>query len=142
MLFLKERRKAIAVSHKNIIFAGSMKERLVYRNRIYSVILAITFAGLFCFSNLFPHSHRYGDNVVAHSHPYKGSADNPGHSHSGSELLTISNISLVVALVAGLGVVCMAVLANVRILRTTELRKEPLVAFGAVKSLRAPPVMI
>jgi hypothetical protein len=41
----------------------------------------------------FTHTHIVDGKVITHSHPYKGTSNNPSHSHSSAQLLTIAQLT-------------------------------------------------
>ena len=52
-----------------------------------------------CCTFFFQHTHTVGNFHITHSHPYQGSAEQPGHSHTATQFLTIGLLSLFAALV-------------------------------------------
>ena len=77
-------------------------EQALGRNRIkYFVALLLSAAVWYqCCTTLFSHTHQVGSHSITHSHPYKGTADNPCHSHTAAQFLTIAMLSAYTALAA------------------------------------------
>lgn len=67
---------------------------------IFAVLLLGLFLWHLCSITLFTHTHIVDGVVICHSHPYTGSPDNPGHSHSHAQIVTIAHLSLLLMLAA------------------------------------------
>jgi hypothetical protein len=62
------------------------KERIKY---IAALLLSLT-VWYQCCTTLFSHTHTIGRYRITHSHPYTGTSDNPCHSHTAAQFLTIA----------------------------------------------------
>ena len=72
------------------------KERIKY---IAALLLSLT-VWYQCCTTLFSHTHTIGRYRITHSHPYTGTSDNPCHSHTAAQFLTIALLSAFTALAA------------------------------------------
>ena len=72
------------------------KERIKY---IAALLLSLT-VWYQCCTTLFSHTHTIGSYRITHSHPYTGTSDNPCHSHTAAQFLTIALLSAFTALAA------------------------------------------
>ena len=72
------------------------KERIKY---IAVLLLSLT-VWYQCCTTLFSHTHTIGSYRITHSHPYTGTSDNPCHSHTAAQFLTIALLSAFTALAA------------------------------------------
>lgn len=75
------------------------KERIKY---IAALLLSLT-VWYQCCTTLFSHTHTIGRYRITHSHPYTGTSDNPCHSHTAAQFLTIALLSAFTALAAHAG---------------------------------------
>lgn len=97
---------------------------------------------LFCWHlgsvTLFPHIHVVDGVVICHSHPYSGTADNPGHSHTSSQLDTIAQLSLLVFVLTALtGVLALFRTSTAAV--STRMRQDVVTAPVRALRLRGPP---
>jgi hypothetical protein len=70
-------------------------------------LLALLCSYMICIT-YFAHAHVINGQLVTHSHPYKGAPDNPGHSHTTAQFISIALLSYFVTLgVAFAGLACM-----------------------------------
>ncbi len=67
-----------------------------------------------CCTFFFQHTHTVGNFHITHSHPYQGSAEQPGHSHTATQFLTIGLLSLFAALVLTAAFAAVALPAAIR----------------------------
>lgn len=111
------------------------KERIKY---IAALLLSLA-VWYQCCTTLFSHTHTVGSYRITHSHPYKGTPDNPCHSHTAAQFLTIALLSAFTALAAMLAWAASAVPETGRLLR--RLFPCGITARHArTVSLRGPPV--
>lgn len=84
----------LAVSKLILTFAADLKRQNIggWKGTV-AIVLATIFAWHFASSNLFMHTHHVEGKLIAHSHPFSGTADNPAHTHTATQLNTISNAS-------------------------------------------------
>lgn len=70
-----------------------------------STFLLVLFSVYYVNITFFPHSHVIGDVVITHSHFYGGeitATSQPSHSHSGSSLVIIQQLSLFLTVAAAI----------------------------------------
>ncbi|MDR0714284.1 MAG: hypothetical protein LBF89_08520 [Bacteroidales bacterium] len=60
--------------------------------------LLVLFCSYMVSITCFVHSHVVNGQFVTHSHPYKGTPDNPGHSHTAAQFVSIAFLSHFVTL--------------------------------------------
>lgn len=93
-----------------------------------------------CSLTLFNHTHVIDGKSLTHSHPYAGTSDNPHHSHTTVQFLTIallSSLSAVVGIMAFVASLFPSVTAEYRL-----YRKHFITSYGAnASALRGPPVL-
>ena len=89
------------------------KERIKY---IAALLLSLT-VWYQCCTTLFSHTHTIGSYRITHSHPYTGTSDNPCHSHTAAQFLTIALLSAFTALAAMLAGAAAAAPETGRLLR-------------------------
>lgn len=89
------------------------KERIKY---IAALLLSLT-VWYQCCTTLFSHTHTIGRYRITHSHPYTGTSDNPCHSHTAAQFLTIALLSAFTALAAMLAGAAAAAPETGRLLR-------------------------
>lgn len=87
---------------------------------------------------MFMHVHNIDGVRIVHSHPYTGSAT--AHSHSSSQLQTISFLSIFVAVVPLLGIIT-AARTYLRLHRIQHNERRSTIALSPYSLLRAPPVV-
>ena len=73
-----------------------------------------------CCTFFFQHTHTVGNFHITHSHPYQGSAEQPGHSHTATQFLTIGLLSLFAALVLTAAFAAVALPAAIRLVRRSR----------------------
>ena len=111
------------------------KERIKY---IAALLLSLT-VWYQCCTTLFSHTHTIGRYRITHSHPYTGTSDNPCHSHTAAQFLTIALLSAFTALAAMLAGAAAAPPETGRLLRHL-LPCGTTAPHTRAVSLRGPPV--
>ena len=111
------------------------KERIKY---IAALLLSLT-VWYQCCTTLFSHTHTIGRYRITHSHPDTGTSDNPCHSHTAAQFLTIALLSAFTALAAMLAGAAAAAPETGRLLRHL-LPCGTTAPHTRAVSLRGPPV--
>ena len=112
--------------------------------KVLRLLMPVLFLGYLSSATMFMHTHYINGIAVVHSHPYQSSGDGTsGHQHSNQGFLLIAVLSHFSALVAAVGIVCLAaaILYKTRQFVTRKKAHIGLIhcaAFG----LRAPPLSV
>ena len=118
-----------------------MRCRVSYhRLRSHAALLLMVLLTYLCSNTLFIHTHLFNDKVVSHSHFHTGSADNPEHGHSQSQILHLQLLSHIDALEVGVMVLLAAATFECGLI--LEGAYNIICRKLLFTSLRAPPVSI
>ncbi|MDR1897880.1 MAG: hypothetical protein LBR10_13930 [Prevotellaceae bacterium] len=109
------------------------------KRHIVAAFLMMLFVSYLASITMFVHTHIVDGQIITHSHPYCGTPDNPGHSHTAAQFLTIAHLSNL--LMTGASIFVFACfLAKKTIVRNFLSRYRFERSCSAPCSLRAPPV--
>ena len=122
------------ISEKRAIFAVCMMDWI---KKLASVTLMVVYAVLFASTNLFYHSHHFGDKIVVHSHLFGGEQ----HSHSSDEFQIIDVIASAPADVAIPVQVPLFHEELLEVVSSPSVRQNIFKVSVLHYSLRAPPVL-
>jgi hypothetical protein len=120
--------------------ADGMNKMIRNKKWLVAGFLLALFCGYMISITCFSHSHVVNGQLVTHSHPYKGTPDNPGHSHTSTQFISIALLSYFLTLsasFAGLVHILSGKIITREIFRTfsgEQLQIRPY-------SLRAPPAL-
>ncbi|MDR1338594.1 MAG: hypothetical protein LBK58_00810 [Prevotellaceae bacterium] len=115
-------------------------DKTIHRGkRLFAGFLLTLFCSYMAGITCFVHSHVVDGQLITHSHPYRGTPDNPGHSHTGSQFLLIELLSFIEMLSAA-----SAGLIHVYFDRITVRKLSCVFVCGQMRihphALRAPPL--
>lgn len=104
---------------------------------ILGTLLLTIFAWYWCSATLFSHEHFVDGVKIVHSHPLAGSS----HTHTSSQLQTISFLTMFLAL-AATAVVTLSPIEGFKSEIATKLCEKIISVATLTRSLRAPPVSL
>jgi hypothetical protein len=73
---------------------ANFMNRVIHNKKWFPAgFLLVLFCSYMVSITCFAHLHIVGGRLVVHSHPYKGVPDNPGHSHTAAQFISIALFS-------------------------------------------------
>lgn len=110
--------------------------KIIRKNRILALLLALLFLCYYGSATLFLHTHYVNNGDVTHSHPFSETS----HSHSNAEYQLIQNLSQIATTIITMVTISCVVRLFIAVIQKvqTHIAHKNVITF---KQLRAPPVI-